>query len=160
MSKPFVRRQLLVNGPIQGALITRVVLYWLMSMAIQAMLILFLSSGTGSGDELYQRGQQFWWQMQLVVVSSLFTLPLLVLDVVKLSHRWVGPIYRLRLAMQALAHEDKVPPLTFRAGDYWKELADDFNIAAERINRKEEACGKARAALTEAPSTEAELTAI
>src|SRR5688572_5431837 len=118
MSKAAIRRQIFVNRPIQGALISRVALYWLLGMFIQALLIMLLSVGTGSSDELGQRTAQFWWHMKLILVSSLLTLPLLVLDIIKLSHRWVGPIYRLRSGLQALAMGEPVKPITFRAGDY------------------------------------------
>ena len=113
MSKPAVRRQIFVNRPIQGALISRVALYWLLGMFIQALLIMLLSVGTGSSDELGQRTMQFWWHMKLILVSSLLTLPLLVLDIIKLSHRWVGPIYRLRSGLQALAMGEPVKPITY-----------------------------------------------
>jgi hypothetical protein len=152
MSKTAVRRRLFVNRPIQGALISRVALYWLLGMFIQALLIMLLSVGTGSSDELGQRAAQFWWHLKLILVSSLLTLPLLVLDIIKLSHRWVGPIYRLRTALQALAMGEPVKPLTFRAGDYWKELADGFNAVLTRINHLEESRGDTAA--TE-PSEEA-----
>jgi hypothetical protein len=138
MSKSAIRRRLFVNRPIQGALISRIALYWLLGMFIQALLIMLLSVGTGSSDELGQRTQQFWWHLKLILVSSMLTLPLLVLDIIKLSHRWVGPIYRLRTAMQALAMEEPVKPLTFRAGDYWKDLAEEFNAVLARVNHLEE----------------------
>jgi hypothetical protein len=134
MSKSTARRRIFVNKPIQGALISRVALYWLLGMFIQALLMLVLSASSGTGDDLAERSQQFWSHVNLIFVSSLLTLPLLVLDIVKLSHRWVGPIFRLRAAMQGLAMGEPVEPLAFRAGDYWKDLADDFNAVLMRVN--------------------------
>jgi hypothetical protein len=140
MSKSPARRQIFLHGPIQGALISRIALYWLLSMFIQALLIMLLSVGSGSTDELFQRTHQFWWHLKLVAVSSLLTLPLLLLDITKLSHRWVGPIFRLRTAMQALAMGEDVQPLTFRTGDYWKDLSDDFNAVLTRVKHLDESC--------------------
>lgn len=138
MSKTAIRRQIFVNRPIQGALISRIALYWLLCMFIQALLIMLLSIGTGSSDELGQRTDQFWWHLKLILVSSMLTLPLLVLDIIKLSHRWVGPIYRLRAGLRALAMAEPVKPITFRAGDYWKDLAEDFNAVLMRVDHLEQ----------------------
>jgi hypothetical protein len=132
-----------VNRPIQGALIARVALYWLLGMFIQSLLIMLLSVASGSTDDLFQRSQEFWWHVKLIGVSSLLTLPLLVLDIIKLSHRWVGPINRLRSAMQDLAMGEPVRPLTFRAGDFWKDLADDFNTVLTRIDHLQASCAPA-----------------
>jgi hypothetical protein len=143
MSKSTARRQIFVNGPIQGALVWRVALYWLLSLFVQALLIMLLSAGSGA-DDLFQRTQQFWLHLKLVCASSLLTLPVLMLDIVKLSHRWVGPIYRLKKAMRALALGEAVQPLTFRAGDYWKHLADDFNAVLGRVNYLAESHGESR----------------
>ena len=146
MSKSTARRRLFVNPPIQGTLISRVALYWLLGMFIQAVLIMVLSPASGVGDDLALRTQQFWSHLNLIFISSLLTLPLLVLDIIKLSHRWVGPIYRLRAAMQALAMAEPVTPLTFRAGDYWKDVAEDFNAVLARVNYLVEESGGKTAA--------------
>ena len=139
MFKLPVRRQIFIHGPIQGALLSRIALYWLLCMFIQALLIMLLSVGSGPTADPYQQTQQFWWHVKLVLVSSGLTLPLLMLDIIKLSHRWVGPIYRLKTAMQALAMGETVPPLTFRAGDYWQDLAGDFNAVLVRVKHLDEA---------------------
>ena len=149
MFKLPIRRRIFIHGPIQGALISRIALYWLLSMFIQALLIMLLSVGSGSADDLYQMTQQFWWHVKLVLVSSLLTLPLLMLDIIKLSHRWVGPIFRLRTAMQALAMGESVQPLTFRAGDFWPDLAGDFNAVLGRVQHLDRAQDTEPAELTD-----------
>jgi len=141
MSKLPARRRIFVDPPIQGVLISRVALYWLICMLIQVLLVMLLSVGSGMTDELYQRTH-----VRLVVVSSLFTLPLLMLDITKLSHRWVGPIYRLRTAMQALATGEAVQPITFRKGDFWPELASDFNAVLRRVNHLDDSDDEAGSA--------------
>jgi hypothetical protein len=133
MSRHPARSKIFINGPIQGTLVTRIALYWLLSLFIQAALIMVLSAGTGRAENLYQLSEQFWWHAKLVLAAAILTLPLLAFDVIKLSHRWVGPIYRLRTAMDALALGEDVQPLTFRAGDYWQDLAVSFNAVLRRV---------------------------
>jgi len=74
------------------------------------------------------------------LVVSLCLLPLVLVDVVRLSNRFAGPAYRLRRAMRQLAHGEKVQPITFRQGDFWKEFADDFNRIAARLEKAQQQC--------------------
>ena len=54
-------------------------------------------------------------------------LPILLLDVLITSNRFAGPLYRLRRSMRALAAGEHVQPVVFRDGDFWHEIADEFN---------------------------------
>ena len=138
MSKAKPRRRVFIDRPIQGSLILRVMLIWLVGMLLQVLLVTFFFIVTSSPNDLYQAPQLFWWHLELLVVSSLLVLPLLAYDIVKLSHRWVGPIYRLRTALRALSRGEAVQPISFREGDFWKDLAGDFNAVAERLNDQSE----------------------
>lgn len=134
VNKTQARRRKFVDRPIQGALVLRVMLYWVVGMLVQALLVAFLAIVTSTNDDVHVRAGEFWWHLKLVAFSSLCILPLLMMDMIRLSHRWVGPIYRLRTALQALARGEQQPPLKFRDGDFWQELAADFNAAAARVN--------------------------
>ena len=45
----------------------------------------------------------------------------------------VGPLLRVRRSMRALARGEAVEPIEFRGGDYWKEIADEFNAVRARV---------------------------
>jgi nitrogen fixation/metabolism regulation signal transduction histidine kinase len=62
-----------------------------------------------------------------------FMLPAFIVDTIKLSHRFAGPIFRLRGVFRSLASGEKYQPLRFREMDFWQELADDFNRMVERL---------------------------
>jgi len=62
-----------------------------------------------------------------------FLLPVFVLDAIKLSHRFAGPIYRLRYTIRKIAHGDPAPRLKFRDFDFWQGLAEDFNRMVDRL---------------------------
>ena len=65
-----------------------------------------------------------------VVVVSLILLPGVIFDLVRMSNRFAGPVYRLRGLMRDLARGKPVEPVRFRHGDFWQEFADDFNTVA------------------------------
>jgi hypothetical protein len=66
--------------------------------------------------------------------ASGLMLPILILDVIRVSHRFVGPMHRLRRALEDLADGKNVPSVKFRKDDFWFDLAEDFNRAAARVN--------------------------
>ena len=59
--------------------------------------------------------------------------PAFIYDTIKLSNRFVGPILRLKNSVRSVADGKPVSPLKFRGGDFWHELADDFNRLNEKL---------------------------
>jgi nitrogen fixation/metabolism regulation signal transduction histidine kinase len=56
-----------------------------------------------------------------------FLLPVFVVDTVKISHRFAGPIYSLRRAIREITQGKPARKLKFRTNDFWHELSEDFN---------------------------------
>ena len=63
-------------------------------------------------------------------MASLLLLPGVIFDLVRLSNRFAGPMFRLRRSMHDLAQGKPVDAVHFRHGDFWQEFADDFNTIA------------------------------
>jgi hypothetical protein len=64
-------------------------------------------------------------------------LPFVAYDVIRVSHRFVGPFVRLRGAMKKTAADKAVNHLVFRDGDYVQDLATSFSQTAKRLEAKE-----------------------
>lgn len=126
------RSRKFIDRRIQGALVLRVLLYWIVSALVQVLVVAYMSI-VGGSDSVHVHAQEFWWHIKLAAFSSVLILPFLLLDIIRLSHRWVGPIYRMRSALKSLAQGDSIAPLVFREGDFWQELAADFNAVAKRL---------------------------
>jgi hypothetical protein len=138
MNRKHQRRQIFIDRPIQVALLFRAVQYWAVCLIAQLMLVFFFAIVSMSADEFYANGPQLWWHLQLSVLASAVILPVMLLDLLKLSHRWVGPVFRLRKCLHALSRRESVPPLRFRDGDFWQELAGDLNAVATELHRQRE----------------------
>jgi nitrogen fixation/metabolism regulation signal transduction histidine kinase len=63
-----------------------------------------------------------------------FLLPVFVVDTIKISHRFAGPVYSLRRALREIAEGKPPRKLKFRRHDFWHELADDYNAMLLRLN--------------------------
>lgn len=137
MSKP-KRRQLYVDDHVQGAIVRRVIIYW-------SCCVLFVVTPLCIGIALrrpdlmlYEQFGNFWDQYWAVLVCMACMLPFFLLDALKLSNRFAGPLFRLRRHMHLLAEDKQVEPLKFRKGDFCQEMALDFNRILERYKNAAE----------------------
>lgn len=128
---PLLRRQLLyVDAKVQSALLARTVLHWACCVLFVAAAMV-VANISGNGDSR-------WWPLAFIAVTALALLPLMVFDTLRISSRFIGPMARFRHAMRALARGERAHLGDFRGSDYWRELADDFNSVAARIEQLDE----------------------
>jgi hypothetical protein len=132
--KKAVRRQLFVDPKIQGALALRVVLYWVACLITITLMLLCWRILTGPARMFHQHLDDMWFFYGPALLASFVLLPLVIIDVVRLSNRFVGPFLRLRRSMRALAQGEHVQPIKFRQGDFWLEFADEFNALIDRVH--------------------------
>jgi len=52
---------------------------------------------------------------------------LFIYDAVRFAHRVVGPLYRVRKVVKALAAGEELEEISLRQGDMLQDLKDDFN---------------------------------
>jgi nitrogen fixation/metabolism regulation signal transduction histidine kinase len=64
-----------------------------------------------------------------------------IVDSIKLSHRFAGPIFSLRRTIRAVAQGETPRPLKFRRRDFWHDLAEDYNAMLVRLGALEEQAG-------------------
>jgi hypothetical protein len=133
------RKKYVIDRKIQGAIARRVALQWIMFVML-AFLVLPFWQSLLSGDPILPGEGQLQRQMfanapAFVILLSL--LPAFVWDMLKLTNRFSGPVYRFRKSLHALGAGEAVEPIRFRKGDFWQGMADDFNAVLIRVNSKE-----------------------
>ena len=132
MSRP-QRRQKFIDSKVQGALARRIIFHWLMFVSVAAVAALLLQVLSDpfrpAGDHL----QNVWYTHGPFIVVMLFLLPVFVMDTIKLSHRFAGPIFSLRRTMREVADGQPPKKLKFREGDFWHDLATDYNAMIARL---------------------------
>jgi hypothetical protein len=127
------RRQLLVNPAVQIKLMLRIVVYWLLFMlATTSFLYAWYARMTP-----HRTAQATWndllFQYGPVAIMTLILVPILMCDMLRLSNRFLGPMYRLQNQMRLAAEGQRVNPIYFRDGDLWMDFAADFNRLLARI---------------------------
>ena len=132
--KSHQRRQIMIDQPVQGLLTARVAIYWALGMGAT------LFSGwvwqfwypAGSEKSLFPT------ELLPAVIGSLVVLPLAIVDMIRVSNRFVGPVHSLRNQLKCLSLGDSLEPLELRKGDFWNDLVCQFNeVVRVRIERQE-----------------------
>lgn len=121
------RRSILIDQQVQGALIRRVIMYWFYCLLSVTLMVFCWSVFHGPRRPLGLIVADLLDNFAPALIASLILLPIVMVDIVRFSNTFVGPIYRLKSGMHHLAGGESVQPLSFRDGDYWPELAVSFN---------------------------------
>jgi methyl-accepting chemotaxis protein len=128
------RKKTFVDPKVQGALVRRMVLHWVAFFAVASLVAFCLQLLTNPFRPFEQLVREVWWTHGPFLLVLFFMLPVFIVDTIKLSHRFAGPIYRLRNVIRSIAHGDRYQPLKFRELDFWQGLADDFNEMVDRLS--------------------------
>ena len=109
-----------------------------------ATTLLVLRIFTGPARLLDWHMADFWHWYGPAAAASLVLLTLVVIDTVRVSNRFVGPLLRLRREMRHLAAGEAAKTIQFRDGDYWQDFAAEFNAVAQRMELLEAQASQAR----------------
>ncbi len=133
MSSRPQRRQKFIDSKVQGALARRIIFHWLVFLAVASVAALMLQVLSDPFRPASDQLENIWYTHGPFLVVMVFLLPVFVVDTIKISHRFAGPIYSLRRSMREVADGQPPRKLQFREGDFWHELASDYNEMIERL---------------------------
>ena len=137
MSHP-ERKKTFVDPKVQGSLVRRLVIHWFSFLLVASLVAFCLQVLSNPFRSLGEQLQQVWWTHGPFLLVMVFLLPVFVLDTIKMSHRFVGPIYRLRQTVLDIAQGDPPPRLKFRDFDFWQGMAEDFNRMVDQLTTRGE----------------------
>jgi hypothetical protein len=133
MSKPR-RTKHYIDSSVQGALARRIIVHWLVFLAVGCLVAFILQVLSNPFRPLSAHARDMWWTHGPFLLVLAFLLPVFVMDTVKLSHRFAGPVYALRRALREMAEGGKPRRLKFRKRDFWHDLANDYNAALTKLD--------------------------
>lgn len=134
MSTSTVKRtKSLVDPEVQGGILRTVAIHWILffvcnAVALMIWVRLFEQPDADWGQTFGDTLRRF---LPFFVITAAL-IPAFVLDTLKMSNRFAGPVSRLRRALQDAREGRTVKPLKFRGRDYWQDMATDFNSLLER----------------------------
>jgi len=128
------RSKILVDPKIQWAIGRRVMLHWLLFAVCFGSVNILIRTILAIAEQPFAQSLSTAAQSQVPVLFVLAVmLPMFLLDTMKLTNRFAGPMFRLRHALRALPVNEKAAELTFRSGDFWPEVAVEFNAVAKQF---------------------------
>ncbi len=150
------RRKLFVDRQVQGTLLYRIIIYWCFAVLAICLMTLCVQAVAHPNRPFfdYFAFGQFFVDYWAIILTSLVLVPLIMLDVVTTSNRFVGPLFRMRRSMRELASGQEVEPIHFREKDFWKEVANEFNLVLAYVDELKTELAEARAKLDEAGELE------
>jgi hypothetical protein len=133
MTKPR-RTKHFIDSCVQGALARRIIFHWLVFLLVSSVVAFVLQVLSNPFRPLMEHVSDLWRTQGLFLLVMIFLLPVFVIDTVKLSHRFAGPIYSLRRSIREVIQGKPARRLKFRRRDFWHDLADDYNALLLRLD--------------------------
>lgn len=127
------RKKKYIDADVQGTLARRLILHWLAFTLVASVVAFFLQVLTNPFRPLSVHVQEAWWTHGPFLLVLVFLLPVFVVDTIKISHRFAGPIFALRRAIREVADGKQARKINFRRHDFWHELANDYNAMLDKL---------------------------
>jgi len=130
------RSKFYVDHEVQTALAKRVALHWLVFVVVCFVLVGILQACIAHPSVSFKEMFLFALQRNFIpLMVGLAMVPVFVYDTIRVTNRFAGPIARLRETLRDISSGSELRELKLRQGDYWSELAQEFNQAMRRLTK-------------------------
>lgn len=130
--KRWRRKRVTVDPRIQGRLCLRICAYW--TICFLSIAFLLACSALLSDSS---RSAELWTSYGKIASLSFLALPLALLDGLIFSNRFCGPVRRIMRGLTDLASGNEVQKINLRPGDFYFEVAEEFNRVVARMQELE-----------------------
>ena len=129
------RTKSLVDPEVQGGILRKIAIHWVLfficnAVALVIWIRLFEQPDASWGQTFSDTIRRF---LPFFIITACL-IPAFILDTLKLTNRFAGPIMRLRGALADANAGRTVKPLHFRGSDFWQSIATDFNSVMAKSN--------------------------
>jgi nitrogen fixation/metabolism regulation signal transduction histidine kinase len=132
------RKKQFIDTIVQGALTRRIIFHWLVFMLVTSAVAFVLQVLADPFRGLSAHMKDLWWSQGPFLMVMLFLLPVFVMDAIKMSHRFAGPIFSLRRTIRGVVEGETPRKIKFRKHDFWQGLADDYNAMLSKLGALQE----------------------
>jgi hypothetical protein len=132
------RRRILIDQPVQGGIALRLSVYWFCTIITAFVLLVVVQCILDPSTPFFAQLDRAKSTAFPLLAAFLLMLPVVLRDLTRLTNRFAGPVYSLKRAMRELREGKLRAELKFRKGDYWHDLADEFNALAKQLEALKE----------------------
>lgn len=130
-----MRKKLFINPAVQGRLVWRTLLYFGACMFLLITPIALVRTWQQPNGFVFRHLMETIQDHAGILLCVSIVLPLALYDMLRISNRIAGPVFRLQRELCRLADGEQVEPLRFRPDDCWHDVADEFNRVAAAHQR-------------------------
>ena len=153
------RTRILIDPKVQWSIAGRIMAHWVLLLialvAIGAMVRLMAST---DADSFASAAWEALMSQRAVACVMFVLIPVFVRDTLRLSNKFAGPMYRIRTELKRLKDGEPAQKIKLRNGDFWTEVADDFNQVATQLEQLKAENAALRSQLNEADLKNTEAT--
>lgn len=126
------RKRLLVNWTVQGPILRRLCVHLVTFVAAMSSLLMIFWMIQGSAvhaivGKFEEPLHTFWYRAVPFISASLALLPLIVWDMLRITNRLAGPLYRFEQVMRDFEETGKLDKAKLRDNDLLTEFCSRFN---------------------------------
>ena len=122
------RTRLVIEPVIQYSLVRQMIVQWSLHLLATLLLLSMLQVMLGGFFHPWSyHASRIGPALASLSVALVVLLPVFILQSLKLSNRFAGPIYRLRRELRQLREGQPYREMQFREDDYWQDLAAPIN---------------------------------
>lgn len=122
--------------PFQSGLFIRICTYCLIYQVASWAFFALCAQLDGLLGQMHVQGTLLGNTMVRSLLAFAILVPPLTLDAVRFAHRLVGPLFRFRKTMQAIAAGEPVSLVKLRDRDLLFDFQDDFNAMLMQLERQ------------------------
>lgn len=136
-----LRLKKLINWTIQGPIVTRLMAHFLSYNLATVFLLLVVYGIRGSlaavsDQPLVTPPMTFWQQASPVVICMLVMMPFMIWDLIKLTNRIAGPLFRFESLLKEFGKTGRLPAATIREGDLLTDYQQQFNDFVQLLHTR------------------------
>ncbi len=131
------KRKQLLTDRVQVALMVRATSYWLYCLLTLTLMTLCWRIANTEPQTFHSHLHALKRDFAPAAAASLILLPIVLIDVLRFSNRFTGPMVRVRRMLKSMIEGQPVQPIAFRDGDFWDDFAIDINGVAARLQELE-----------------------
>lgn len=132
------RKQNYIDNHVQGALLRRICAHWLVFFFVSGVSVILLQALLGDpAKTLEQRLRLETGEFVFMALVMISLFPAFMLDTIRFSNRFVGPIFRVRRYLRQL-QVGQTNHCSFRNDDFWIEMAQEFNVVADLVESQKQ----------------------
>ena len=151
------RKSNYVDASEQGSLLRRIVYHWVIFFGVaglSAILVQALLGDTRVNLSTRIQAAAEEYAFFVLVVFAIF--PAFLLDTIRFSNRFVGPMVRLRRKLHELGTEGETSSMNLRDDDFWSEICSEFNTVRDVVREQQIEIDELRTRLAEQETSSAE----